>query len=372
MLHLRLKRPPAVHIDHSRTELYNDNTFTFRVGPSKTPFVVHATIISRHSKVLSRLITGPFKESIEKVADLPEVEPEIFRHFLSYAYFMSNDAVVKGPINQRPNSMRTSISRMMELLLAGGHTKFNCKKCLDEEPLKFSFSFPLCSRCGEEGMPEFPPSWNEICVSSDCQKEADFSLGICCLQCLADCTSAVEQLEREVWESDVSDKLLLNPHHRLEELQGFHFDIPLRAKEIVEAAQTLPGMAYPVSALESTTLLDTVNLVIFANIYDVQPLWQLSLMSFYQKLTQLQERLDKHSVSAVIQLVEVVYKTTMNSGADSDLEDKHVLRRMISKFIAAHCRTFVSSPDFVALLSQGGELAGDVLQTLIFLNEKLD
>ena len=133
-------------------------TFTFYVGPSKARFIVHAGIVSSHSKILRQLIEGPFSEGISRHAELPEVGPQAFDHFLAYAYYTSNDPQSSGTTTQFPMTQRTSTSRLIELLLAKEHRKFRCKSCSSTPELKFSLPFPKCDKCSQDELdvPECP------------------------------------------------------------------------------------------------------------------------------------------------------------------------------------------------------------------------
>ena len=56
------------------------------------------------------------KAAYQKGAELPEVEPETFGHFLAYAYFRSNGASGNESTTQTSSAQRLSTSRLIELL----------------------------------------------------------------------------------------------------------------------------------------------------------------------------------------------------------------------------------------------------------------
>jgi hypothetical protein len=193
---------------------------------------------------------------------------------------------------------------------------------------------------------------------SDCSEEVQclYLQGIFCSNCLRGLRVFTPWDE---FTPDGKEKVQLRLTRRLEELQSFHFDIPLRVKDILEATEGFHTTAYPTSAILSATLLGTVRLANFADIYGIEPLSQVALMSLYQKLTQ--EPLDENSVTIVCEVTEFVYNSTIVPATDSTSKDSHVLRRMLSEFIATHRGKFLVSPIFMELLRQGGELCGDIL-----------
>lgn len=152
--------------------------------------------------------------------------------------------------------------------------------------------------------------------------------------------------------------LLLKLPRRLEEHQTFHFEIPLRAKDVQEAMKN-PFVPF----LESASLFDMAKLAIFADIYEVEPLAQAALLAFYRMLSQ--EVVDQESVAKVCKLVNTVYDNTPCSFTNDRTERTHVLRRMLIEFVEAHRDKFAASQTFKQLLYQGNDLAADLFSTTI-------
>lgn len=153
-------------------------------------------------------------------------------------------------------------------------------------------------------------------------------------------------------------RIQLQPVQSLKDLQSFHFDIPLRVQEILESTK---GFIIPYPPFAS--LFDITRVAIFADLYEIESLTQAALLSLYSRLTQ--ESLDKESIATVEVLVEVVYNTIPNSYADTSSTSTHVLRRMLSEFIAVHRDKFIESPNFLRLLHLQDGLAGDVLKATV-------
>ena len=90
---------------------------------------------------------------------------------------------------------------------------------------------------------------------------------------------------------DGARKLHLDLPGRLEEVEDFHFNMPLRVKDIL--GTTKDFILLPHSA--NASVLDTARFAIFADIYEVKPLSQAALVTIYRKLTQ--ELLDEESIA---------------------------------------------------------------------------
>lgn len=326
--------------------------FTFYVGPTKNPFLVYADIISRHSQVLNRIIQGGFKESVEKHADLPEVEPETMRHFVRYAYAMpastSNNDETKAPT---AIILPLSKSVLIELLLKIGHKNFRCNICGLIEELKFSSTFPRCGTCGEHTKSEYTKSRN-LCILAPCRGHGALLKSLVCEKCLSALNwPPVNSAPKR------TSKLELMVPARLQELKDFRFDIPLRAGEIFKARTSLMAPQRP----PTKSLLDAVKLAMFADLYGIEPLFESAVTEVYLKLTQ--EPLDKASFARLCEIADLVYENTPSAplSESSAGNTTHVLRKMILDFIAAHRVKFVASPSAHQLFFNGGEFCRDAV-----------
>ena len=298
------------------------------------------------------MIEGVFREGIERHAELPDVEPATFEHFLAYAYsasiYRSGDQI----ITQTPSTPRTSTSRLVEVLLVKGHKVFRCKSCYETRELKFSSTFPQCDECNQDELQSL--KWESHCIVSSCSAIGKYVQGLFCAKCLGNLDIVTRG------KKDGAKQLQLNLPGFLEELQDFHFDIPLRASDILRATKDSISLPLP----EIINLLDTVRLAVFADIYEVKPLSQAALVALYWKLTQ--EVLNEENIISICELTDYVYNNTPNRSIQTSIEDAHILRRILSQFIATYRDKFTSSQTFMQLLSQGGELAGDILLALSF------
>lgn len=300
------------------------------------------------------MIEGVFKEGVNRHAELPEVDPTTFEHFLEFAYFTIFRFGDESP--QIVSTQRTSTSRLIEVMLAQGHTVFRCKSCYNRPELQFSFTFPQCTECAQDGLKNL--TWEARCVVAGCPESGEYVQGLVCAKCL----EKLQVLTRwKEFTDDGARKLRLDLPGSLEELQDFHFDIPLRVSDILRA--TKDSISLPLPA--TTNLLDTARLAVFADIYEVKLLSQAALMALYWKLTQ--ELLNEENIVSLCEITDFVYNKTPNRPTQTSIEGTHILRRILSQFIATHRDRFTSSQTFMQLLGQGGELAGDVLLALSFV-----
>lgn len=67
-------------------DVFHDGMFTFPVGPEEKRFDIHQRILSDISRPFAALMGNGMKESLERNARLPEVEPATFALLLEYAY----------------------------------------------------------------------------------------------------------------------------------------------------------------------------------------------------------------------------------------------------------------------------------------------
>lgn len=345
---------------HSSSSIFDEDTFTFRVGPSMQSFLVHTNIVSRQSKPLHQMMKGPFRESIEKCAELPEVEPRTFENFLAYAYFVSNYSTLDDETSTQPlSAQRTSISKFIELLLEKEHKKFRCKSCHEEPELMFSKFFPRCQRCNQDEFSNL--RWKAHCIIRKCPNNAEYVQGLICGSCLK--TLGVLNYGGELQAGGAS-KLQFNPTPRLADLHSFRFDIPLRVEEIWSA--TRDDLAH--LPLQSANLSDTAKLAVFADIYEAEQLSQTASMALYRRLTG--ESLDEESISTISETTSIIYNNTTTCHTRDSPSKHHILRKMVSEFIAVHRDKFVASRSFMELLAQGGELPVDVLTATIQSNNQ--
>jgi hypothetical protein len=82
---------PKVQPSCGNGDSFSKKHFTFQIGLSRRPFIVHADDLSRHPRVVRQVIESVVREGIKRHAQLPEVAPATFEHFLAHAYFTSTN-----------------------------------------------------------------------------------------------------------------------------------------------------------------------------------------------------------------------------------------------------------------------------------------
>ncbi|KAL8774179.1 MAG: hypothetical protein Q9194_004122 [Teloschistes cf. exilis] len=73
------------------TRGFTSDIVTILVGDKEVPFTLHKAIISSKSKFFRAAMEGSFKEAVEKKVRLPEEDPDLFPHYLSWVY--GNDSM---------------------------------------------------------------------------------------------------------------------------------------------------------------------------------------------------------------------------------------------------------------------------------------
>lgn len=188
--------------------------------------------------------------------------------------------------------------------------------------------------------------------------------GLLCFECY-------ERLKRYTNSKPTNDPtserklLLLHVPQSLSKLERFHFDIPLRAEEIAGAKVAT------FSSLQSlyTNLSAIINLAIFADIYGVQSLLEAVSVMLYRKLAQESRNLENNDLEKILELANTVYENTASADHEQNLEEKHILRRMIADFIAIHHNKFARSLRFRETLFHGGDITCDVFAAMVNLSE---
>jgi hypothetical protein len=106
-------------------------------------------------------------------------------------------------------------------------------------------------------------------------------------------------------------------------------------------------------------MLDIERPAIFADMYQVQTLSETTLLALYQRLATAS--CDDSSFSTVIELAGIAYDGTPALRIDAPHEQKHVLRRMVSEYFAAHLDKFVNASDLTPVSGSQKVLMFDIL-----------
>ncbi|KAI9762719.1 MAG: hypothetical protein M1840_001186 [Geoglossum simile] len=108
--------------------------FKFLVGPENKPFMVHAALVSHHSRPLDVLMNGEMLEAREGCACLEDVDEETFVRFSQYLYTGDYSATTPDPPATNPHHPPRRLSEVfpvieLEPFQPGGPYGSRCRKC---------------------------------------------------------------------------------------------------------------------------------------------------------------------------------------------------------------------------------------------------
>lgn len=334
----------------NKNKFFDGNMLVFRVGPDLETFHVHAQIILPQSEFFDKLTTGHFEENVGE-AKL-DVKPEIFTKFLTYAYSSSLRPYEQND-TKHAHTQKICISKLIELLLKQQHKVFACKCCRGLREIQFAKDFPLCQTCASE---EISINWSAACIMKNCSREGEYIQGLLCSECMTN-LGLLHHYGGGKREEALSNLRYAKPV-RLEDIKEFRFDIPSRASEILAMAENSNQRLLPMS----NDILATARLAIFADKYICRELLQETLRELYRQLAHA--NLDEENVDVISAVARLVYESTGNETADEQVPEHKILRSMLSQFIAFHRQQFLASLTFRELLSEGGDLAFEVLTAI--------
>lgn len=329
-----------VSIDSTENDL-----FTFRVGPRKQIFQVDKKTIAQASPVLDRMMNNGMKETQESTADLPEVEAATFITFLNYAYHSATPTNVSTLTSTKHTKKATGYGPLIALMLDAGFRKFWCEGCESGTELRFSKTFPVCSGCfkKQRTMP------NHRAYCSGCNErykdpEECFSgvLGSCCAE-------NIEVLGSGDNRGYSEDQLLSIDVPQIDGMELFRFDVPILAKEVashMRGSTSSRFSADPMAILKAST---------FADAYNIPSLYKLAILELFEALATRDVMED-----SIADLIKDVYQNTPNSGFEAAFGSKHVLRRMLSMYVAYHTNGQKIAPAIAHAMATGGEFAVDL------------
>ena len=288
-------------------------------------------------------MNGPMAESTENVAELPEVDIETFDCFLAHVYSASvprrgQDIRIEG---HQPFHKHVMRSKIIEVLLAEDHKQFCCKTCGNPSQLKFSVSFPYCPGCIEKRTTD--SYWRDLCIVRSCQNRGQYMDGLFCNSCW--CKLKVTGT------ADPYDHF----QSSLKGLAAFRFDVPMRALDLAEVMTERLGALH----LCFMNLIAIGRLAVFADIYKALELLEHIVIALYHKMATA--ACEQDDVDIFIDLAIVVYSGTPSADADTPYEDRHVLQRLVSEYIAVHLPKFVKPPSLERMASFESNLLSDVL-----------
>ncbi|KAK5071455.1 hypothetical protein LTR51_005936 [Lithohypha guttulata] len=312
-----------------------DEFFWFRVGSKRQFFQVERSLIEPASPIIASKIKDQVNSAEENTADLPDIEPSTFEVFLTFARSMKSDYTTgRASENELQLNPSPELGQLIVLLLDSGQTHSNVRIALRITHLDFRNAFqsamPVCKQTVTSVQYQtFPLALSQAVPTPQ-------SMFNNC--CLAPGAPAL---------------LRTSPEHINEDTNFFRFDVPILAKEV---ASTLRSSASGVIVMVSD-VLELAKLCVLGDRYEVPQLKRVAIFALFEELAwcDLWKR-----PQYVVQLVDYIYDNTADSGFSSQYNTKHILRRMISCYVAFHARELQSFPAMAAVLCSGREVSSDV------------
>ncbi|KAK6372848.1 hypothetical protein LTR64_004767 [Lithohypha guttulata] len=276
-----------------------DEFFWFRVGSKRQFFQVERSLIEPASPIIASKIKDQVNSAEENTADLPDIEPSTFEVFLTFARSMKSDYTTgRASENELQLNPSPELGQLIVLLLDSGQTHSN--SC--------ALAYGLLHKVSTYNMKLAPGA---------------------------------------------PALLRTSPEHINEDTNFFRFDVPILAKEV---ASTLRSSASGVIVMVSD-VLELAKLCVLGDRYEVPQLKRVAIFALFEELAwcDLWKR-----PQYVVQLVDYIYDNTADSGFSSQYNTKHILRRMISCYVAFHARELQSFPAMAAVLCSGREVSSDV------------
>lgn len=319
----------------------DDELFTFRVGPKKQIFQVDKKMVAQASPVFDRMMSNGMKETQDRTADLPEVEPNTFLTFLNFAYHAAEAQRDTSKPARYTTSTFAVVGPFIVLMVDAGQKTFRCHGCCRSAKLQFSGTFPFCGDC-----PVSEPliaGCGRGCICHTCTRHSCDTLYACGMLCVR-CAGELDLLP----DSRSAQLFLPGVYRMQDDIDFFRFDVPMLAKEAASEMRR---------TTQTTCRGNTVEIMkifAFSDTYGVTRLRKLALCELFETLAS------GEPPKALSDLITHIYGTTPNSGIEATFEQKHVLRRIISAYAAYHGKDVHIFLEISRLVSIGGEFAVDL------------
>lgn len=316
-----------------------DDLFIFRVGPKKQIFQVDKKMVAQASPVFDRMMNNGVKETQDGTADLPEVEPNTFLTFLNFAFHAAEAQQDTSEPAQYANSTPVVVGPLLVLMIDAGQKTSHCRSCCTKTELRFTKTFPFCEACLKAG--SLPKSHLPYCTYGRCAEikcDKLYACGMLCWECIKSLNLSCNSTQ------------LLSPgvHQMQDDVEFFRFDVPMLAKEAASEMR---------QKTQTTCLKNPVEIIkifAFSDLYNIPNLRKLALFEVFETLAL------RGSAESLADLITYIYGTTPDSEGEATLGSKHVLRRMISAYVAYHSDALQTSPEMARMLRSGGGFGVDL------------
>ena len=326
----------------------HDEPIEVFVGPEKIPFRVSPLLLAEQSDPLNAMVSNGMKESQEKVAYLPEEEPEIFQYFLDWGLFGAYRVLqtgVKGRGEYSVNDM-CQVEELPPFKTAGAPgnlTHFYCKTCREYRCMPVEvMSRWWCNACqlasrspGEcpkcKNYRELDSTFITKCESDGCPGEA-FDENK--LKRSLTVTSRRQSFWQSLWQQfDLRDRYGVGPYTHAE-VQ----DLIARAHHQVPKSWNFVAHAKVFVFAEKWLIKDLQELAVHLLHRDLTPCYQVGLCD----------------PQNVIDLITYIYE---NGEQDPGCNDVSPLKELALEYVTINAIHLLRCEEFCDLLSEGGEFA---------------
>lgn len=303
-------------------ELFNDNMFLFLLGPEKTPVSVYKDVVADLSEPLKKMMTNGMRESLSGKADLVEVDIEVFRLFLQFAYGVTYIANSGAP---EKTDETAELSRLLSIL----------KWVPANENREF------CGRCGES-------CCGDICIGVSC---------VVSNQPDSYCKGCGRQMN-VTKKNKMCMSCSRDPHKNGKRLRFTEFEYPASGLSHASFRHLLDGLS-PLD-LPTASLVTHAMLYVFGEMYLIRPLQKQCLHKLHRDLSDIDLDMEGNR-RAAIDLIAYTYANTASTdgvGEGSGAE----LRYLVSAYAFCMERHLIGFDEYRSYLAaaESSEFQRDV------------
>lgn len=285
--------------------------FTFYVGSERKAFVVHSGAIAQTSPQLNALVNNGLSESQSGTAEFLDAKPDDFARSIEYAY--RGDYTVPAGAPTHPARTPASALPIDAHVWRGEDNEGYESENMDTTELQNDPTYGYIARRFDKHNKRKVRSWK--------------------------CGGPATPPRR----SSLRDQF----HSRTFLVENLPWT--LMEKNFEPAGHNLPEIDL------TYILLAHAWLYTFASMRFIEPLKQLTLQKLHRTLVTFATS-EHTATGSVIELVRYAYGQGECRREDGTIED---LRKLLVEYTAGHVKIFGALTEFVELLQEGGEFAGD-------------
>ncbi|VUC24214.1 unnamed protein product [Clonostachys rosea] len=287
--------------------------FKCLIGPDKTEYIIHSSLLASQSKVLDRLVNGQMKEALEGEVHWAEVDTETFIRFSQFAY-TGDYYEAKFQPRQGSDCFPPPPSPTQSKAVPHTNEETNGPSGTSSPAPGAVNPVPVFARSALQAHSVVRPPGSGSWSGGERVGE-----------------TALKEKKNLLWAKFKS----------LHADKGFVGPIPMNSSGDDTAE----------------LLLSHARVYVFAECYDIANLKSLSLRKLRQTLEHFQ--MFDEAVYDVIQLINYCYENTM---AGADAED---MRSLLCMFSACHMEKLWSNKDFQELVQTCGEFSQGLITQLL-------